>query len=254
MKRKSVLIATPAFGSQVFLGYMHSIINTLDALRERNVRADIFTLGKESLIARARNTCAEYALNNGYDCIFFIDADLRWTPEDFLRVFDSDKSIIGGTYPLKTFPLMINFNPLNEQREEFGRRRGQDEYFAFIKKYAQANGEVEVAHIPTGFMLIDCSVLRDLETKTEIKKYVTHHHETGVTKHYAEFFPCGPAGDGLYKSEDWAFCEIANYFGHKIYLQTKSICSHTGTHEYGLGQHVIIGQRPLIPEGENNKL
>lgn len=254
MKQKRVLIATPCFGSMLYLSYFHSILNTIDVLREADVFYEIFTLGKESLISRARNSCAEYALSNNFDCLFFIDADLRWSPADFMKVLNSSRTIVGGTYPLKTFPLMINFNPLDEQRESFGKRRGQDEYFAFVKKYADTNGEAEVVHVPTGFLKIDCSVLRDLQEKKEINKYPVWHAETGETRFYTDFFPNGVAGDGLYKSEDWAFCEIARHFGHKVYLQTQAVCAHSGLHEYGLGSHIVVGQKPLIPNGENNKL
>jgi GT2 family glycosyltransferase len=35
-----------------------------------------------------------------YDKLFWIDSDIRWTPEDFMKLYDSDEDIISGAYLL----------------------------------------------------------------------------------------------------------------------------------------------------------
>lgn len=245
-----LLIATPAYGGLVTTVYLTSVINTYTHLIKTGLVEDVnvFTLGNESLISRGRNKCARHALTEGYDKLLFIDADMAWQPEDVELLLRSDKPIIGGTYPFKCFPITINFNPLPEGNDTFGQYRYQDNYFNFIKKHAAPNGEVEVKHLPTGFMLIDTKVLVDLAQSGKVERYETFQPDTQETNVFYDFFPVR-VKNGRYESEDWAFCSIAKEAGYPIYLQTKVVCGHYGNHLYHLGQHGAIGQKPLIPDG-----
>lgn len=197
--------------------------------------------GSESLINRGRNTDATYALKEGFDKILFIDADMIFTYENVNKLLNSDKKIVGGTYPVKQFPITLNFNPLDEQAKDCGKY--QDGYIAWANKYADKNGEVEVRHVPTGFLLIDTSVLADLTFK--VPWYRDYHPATKEIDTNYEFFPTCVVDNELL-SEDWGFCETARKNGHKIYLQTEAINAHVGTYTYGLGSHIIQGQPPLI--------
>jgi hypothetical protein len=232
-----LIIATPAFGGMVTLGYMNSVIPTMMRLRDEGIHVELYTLGTESLISRGRNTCAMRAINGGFDKLLFIDADIVFTYEKVKMLLDSEAMIVGGTYPLKAFPIIQNFNPLVAHRDMYGRDRQMSNYAEFVHKYADENGEVEVMHIPTGFMMIDIRVLAKLSHIVDW--YQSFQPETKETAQAFDFFPVR-VREHQYESEDWAFCEIARAAGFKIILQTKAVCPHTGTHVYGTGQHVII--------------
>lgn len=245
-----VLIATPAYGGQVTTSYFQSVLRSADALRAAGIDFHVMTLSQESLIPRGRNICAKQAIVGGYDRLMFIDADLSWEPEDLLRVLRSDKRVVAGTYPVKTFPITLNLNPTEETAKDFpASDRGQDSYFNFIRKHADENGEVEVFHVPTGFMNIEVKLLVELAESGAVEKYMAFDAARQQREVYFSFFPSG-ATDGRYVSEDWAFCEIVRQQGIPVYLQSQSICAHVGTFAYGLGSHIIIGQKPLIPKGE----
>lgn len=223
--------------------YLQSLIPAVARLADLGHQVEIHMQANESLISRGRNTCAMYAIKNGFDKLFFIDADMIFTPESVELLVKSKKKIVGGTYPLKCFPITLNFNPLPHQRDLFGEHRQQDNYIEWVAKYADATGEAEVMHIPTGFMMIDMEVLAKLSHKVDW--YQTFHPEHKTKDQAFDFFPVRVV-EHEYESEDWAFCSLAREAGFSVYLQTRAVNAHTGTLHYGLGQHIIEGQAPLI--------
>lgn len=226
------LIATPCFGGQLTDGYFTSAIRTIRALP--NCEIDFYTLGGESLISRARNHCAQYALDKGYDKLLFIDADISWEPAHVEMLLSSKHPLVGGTYPLKTFPATPNFNPLEEHEHMFtavGAKRTLGQFLDYAHKYADENGEVEVRHIPTGFMLIDRSVLEKLQDR--VPCYTLLHAATKKREFNYDFFPVRVV-NGEYESEDWAFCSLAREAGFKVMFNTKVLTRHIGIHTYRL--------------------
>lgn len=161
----------------------------------------------------------------------FIDADIAWKASDLDLLLRSGREIIGGTYPIKSLPMRLNFNPLPGQTEEFGEHRDMAAFEQYRAKYAASTGEVEVAHIPTGFMLIDVNVFRALVIRGKVEHYTTFQIDTGEVKEYHDFFPTRIEND-RYESEDWAFCSIAREAGFKVYLQTQIVCRHLGNYLY----------------------
>jgi len=239
-----VMISTPCYGGLVTMNYMVSLLDTqMRLMQEPDIEFTTHFIGGESLIPRGRNKAAADFLRSDFDKLLFIDADLSWTTEDLMLLLSSDKQLIGGTYPLKNFPITINYNPLEEHCGEFGRDRGFDSFRRFSLKYANEKGEVEVRHVPTGFLLIDRSVFEAIAPNVET--YQSFAPDRMEVETMRDFFPSG-AREGEYESEDWAFCRIAKEAEIKVWLQTKIICGHTGQHTYEPGQWAHIGQRPLL--------
>lgn len=239
-----LLIASPCYNGQLTLGYTSSLIDSILYLQKTpEIEFQTYFLGGESLISRGRNRCADSFLRGGFDKLLFIDADLTWTPADLKLILESDKPLIGGSYPLKAFPITINFNPLDSADDTFRKDRSYDNFRRFSAKYANEKGEAEVKHIPTGFMLIDRSVFEAVADFVPL--YRCFAPDKGTVEHMKDFFPSG-ARDGGYESEDWAFCRLARAAGVPVYLQTKVICGHTGSFTYEPGQWAHIGQRPLL--------
>lgn len=176
-------------------------------------------------ISQCRNRCAHRAINGKFDKLLFIDADISWEGLDILKLLKSDKKIIGGTYPLKAFPIRLNFVPKHEENlaPNFDVQK-------YVDERADENGELEVHRIPTGFLMIDVSVFKDLEPFVQ-----SYHHRDpmlGEEEHEKMFFPKNIDATGFYNMEDWGFCEAAQKAGHKIYWQTKVVVDHVGTHTY----------------------
>ena len=233
-----ILISSPCAGGQLTDGYSGSLYSTFGYMRNHHpdVEINIHFQGKESLIHRGRNRAAKAMIDGGYDKLFSIDADIVFTPEDFCRIALSDRDIIGGLYPIKSFPIVANFNPLPERGTEFfSSHRGidYDAWGKFVHKYADAEGLVEVRHVPTGFMCVRSEVFAKLSHTVEI--YGEFDSSSGQRTGFFHFYP-SQVKDGSLLSEDWFLCELATEAGFKVYLDTKVTLGHIGSHTYRLGQ------------------
>lgn len=250
-----LLIGLPCYGGQIFTRTEQSLEAVERGLRTENIPYAFCTISQESLIPRGRNRIAYEAITGGYTDLFFIDADLTFTWEMFRKVLFSKYRICGGTYPVKQFPITANFNAFSKDRERAGVTgpMNQDNYMKFVRECADADGEVEVAHVPTGFLRIKTDVFKELVEKDpdnkKVEPYVAMCSVTHERVIHRDFFKIGVSGH-QYLSEDWFFCEHARYEGIPVALQTQAFCGHIGTHEFNFGQHIIIGQTPLIPKGK----
>lgn len=230
-------VSCPVFGGLIQSKTAANIMSCLDRAMAEKIITDynLNYLG-DSLVHRIRDRHANDAIRGGWDKLFTIDSDIDFTWEDFRRIITSDKDIVGGSYPLKCFPVVVNFNPLHGKgRELLKTNRGYDyaAFEEFKKKYTDPQGLVEVTHLPTGFLCVRTSVLKKL-TET-VGRYQIFAQESGHRDTLYHFYPSGIVDHSL-ESEDWAFCRLAAEAGYKIYFDTNVITGHIGTHTYRLGQ------------------
>lgn len=225
-----ILICTPCFGGNLTSDYVGSLLNTLRYCQEARISVEVYFLKNESCIGRARNNCASYAMRGGFDKLMFIDADQAWTPEDFARLLSSKRDIVGGTYCKKTLPWDLNFTPLSEHTEaHFPDGVKSAERFRKFAEAAEEGGEIEVKHLPTGFLLVSVSVLEAL--KEGCPSYYAKDHQHAEVQEHWDLFPTGVLA-GSYESEDFFFCSIAREAGFPAYLNTKVIVDHLGQLNY----------------------
>lgn len=220
-----ILIATPIFGDDIKLKYHQSMIQTMAYLIRNGIEFDVMHEAR-NLIHQARNRMAHYAINNGFDKLMFIDADISWRISDLDALIKSNHKIVGGTYPLKTFPIRLNFVPM---QGIYGSATTFD-VNEYMHKYADEEGAVEVHMIPTGFLMIDISVFKDLDPIVE-----QYNHRDPMRKELEfekMYFPFKIGEDGFLLTEDWGFCDLVRKLGYKIYWQTKAIVDHVGSHTY----------------------
>lgn len=227
-----LLLATPAYAGNLSTYYVGSLMNTMFGIMRDGLVKEfhLLTYDRESLIPRARNKSAMHLLNTNYDKLLFIDADMSFTYESVKALVLSDKLIVGGTYPLKSFPEALNFNPLVEHAPT-GNPRKPEEFKVYRDKWADpVTKEVEVRHVPTGFMMIDKSVFQKM-IMAGAPTYAEWDDIDKKEKTYYDFFQTG-VRNGLYESEDWGFCSLANSIGIKTYLNTSVVNGHVGVHHY----------------------
>ena len=95
-------------------------LQAIQALQnEQLYEVGLYTLAQESLLARGRNHVAQKAMTEGWDKLFFIDADSEWTPEDFMKIISSPYPLTSGTVPLKTYPIVLNYLPFKADQDRF---------------------------------------------------------------------------------------------------------------------------------------
>jgi hypothetical protein len=219
---------------------MLSMVQSCRILERDKVDYAVYALANEALINRGRNTIANLALRDGWDKLLFIDADIGWTTDDLVRILNSDKPLIGGTYPMKAFPISLNFNTMPDHNDVFEAteadgtkiyRKTFDKMALYREKYAnKVTGEVQVMHIPTGFMCINVQqVLGALRGK--VAEYDHYDYYTGKKQVMYDFFPTG-VYNRMLESEDWAFSRLVGEMGIPVYLNTNVVLTHNGNYTF----------------------
>jgi hypothetical protein len=107
--RTDVLIATP--GHSAKMEYVKSLVKTCAVLDEKGISYR-FISRYSSFVPTARELTtldlsqhyygedAKVALGVEYKKIFWIDSDIEWEPEDFLKLYESELEIVSGLYVL----------------------------------------------------------------------------------------------------------------------------------------------------------
>ena len=115
-KHYDVVIATP--GPSVEQGYLRSLMDTIEVLNDKGISFK-FLDGSSSIVSEARNmTAHDNSLKNKqivngeytYNKIFWIDSDMGWTPEDFIKLYESELDILSGVYVRSDGPVTFGTN------------------------------------------------------------------------------------------------------------------------------------------------
>lgn len=251
IKNRKFLIATPCYGGMLTDRYFYSILALQKVLILNNIEYEIFAFGNESLITRARNACVAYCLSKDFTHLFFIDADISFSPISALRLMQSESDVICGPYPKKSINWSkirdmilkdpsIDINKLNASSSDY--------VINYDPKYLKktetgeyttqcVNGIIKVLDSGTGFMCIKKELLQrmreyypDLKYNNDIPGYNSFHED--MKNNFYLFFDCMKDEDGRYLSEDYAFCRRVQKMGHTIDLDITCDLSHTGSYTY----------------------
>jgi hypothetical protein len=239
-----IMFCTPAYGGVVGAKYMLAMVSTVELLTHLGFEHRISVLSNNSLVPHARNALASAFLHGEeYTHLFFIDADIEWSPEDVIKLWLADRDVAAGVYPKKR---------INWELIERAAASGKSPLADFSGDYVfnpvpgdtsgqtDEHGMVEVQEAGTGFMLVKRAVFERLKDHAPVYR---DSFDNETTTDNWEFFPIGPRG-GRYQSEDYSFCELWRDTGGKIYLNPFLHLGHVGTYTYR-GSLARLGQEPL---------
>jgi len=239
---KSVLICIPSFDQKIHLQTISSIISVRDTLNQAKIGCGMMWL-RDSLITRARNKLvAEFLKQKQYTHLFFIDADIIFEPQQFVRVLLYEQPLTCASYPIK------HEAPIEKGDASFGWCMNFP-----LGKYDLADndkGFKKVNYAGTGFMCIERKVFEDIikkypdiKYKTDVRANIDNKRESMEVlgnEEYA-FFDCGIQGKGVlqdkentqrYLSEDYFFCALWKQCGGEIWCDLTSTLKHIGIKEY----------------------
>lgn len=196
-----------------------------------------------SAVDMARNKLATEALDEGFDELMWIDADVAFVPDyvDALRAHD--KPLVCGLYPKKTARELAAFLPPGLDKLVFGKK----------------GGLIEIVYAGMGFVYTRREVYTAIERELGLPRCNARFGRTVVPY----FLPLVvPDGDGhWYLGEDFAFQERARRAGYPLWADTTLRLSHVGTYGYSwedLGNplpryatyNVRLGAAPAAPTTE----
>ena len=233
-----VFIATPMYGGQCYGYYTQSILMLQRVLDQNNIESIFSFMFNESLITRARNALSHGFLNSDATHLMFIDSDIRFNPNDIVKMIEADKGIICGLYPKKeiNFPSLQKAIQNNVKTEELKYYTG-----SFVVNLVGYKGEtvvplnepVEIWNGGTGFMLIKREVFEKLKDVCP-----TYNNDVtdlgGSIKAQApivEYFATSiePETNRLL-SEDYHFCVQYRKAGGKVYAAPWCKLGHWGSY------------------------
>lgn len=235
----TVMIATPMYGGMCAAHYMVGVINAIAVLSNQGYPVYFTNVINESLITRARNELARQFLEQNFEYLMFIDADISFDAGSVLELLRAEKDIVCGLYPKKEI-AWANVTAAAHRGEQ--NLRDYSGSFAFNlapgEHDAQLDeqGLIELQHGATGFMLIRRRVFEELSP--HVPSYRTSAATTPegnfVQPLTKEFFATSiDEKSGVLLSEDYHFCELWRRRGGRIYAKPSIRLEHVGTYVYG---------------------
>lgn len=193
-----------------------------------DVEVGYYSLQNESLLCRGRNHIAAVAIRQGWDKLFFIDADASFTFDQFMRVAITPLDFVAGVCPLKVLPISLNYLPFEDDEHYY---RDAIRSMASLQKMREGHGTpfIPVAFVGTAFMCISRKVLLHCAEASEEYMYpnpLTQHLHT-----HWNMFDTRPM-HGKFMSEDWSMCHRARELGFQVHINADVVISHMGKFNY----------------------
>ena len=255
-----LVIMTPCYGSVCYVNFVYCLMNTLNLFRELNMQVTVEFCKNDSLVSRARNNLVAKAMSNPKTThMIFIDNDITWEPIDILKLMLSDKSLVGGVYPIKRYDWSKIVPAANTPTENTNMiqamldRKNKSQLKGIISdvdmvqhnllKYninflnnvlSIDNNLTKVRHLATGFMMIKRNTIEQMTIAYPTTKYtddVGFLQGKDENKYAYALFDCGVEDDHYY-SEDWLFCHRWSKMGGNIYIDVSINLKHTGLEDF----------------------
>lgn len=225
-----VVLLTPAYGGLCHIQYTLSCMQWASFHEAYNLKWNNIFIYNEALIQRARNyLITQFLKIPTATHLFFVDADISFRVDDYVRMLAANKDIIVGAYPKKVIRWDLVKDAVLSGKDNL--HAHSSEYaidFLGDKEPKNLKEPFKVEHGGTGFMLIKRKVIEKMVKKAE--KYVVNRAE-GTEQDY-NLFSVEIDENGLLLSEDYYFCKQWRKMGGSIWCAPWVELTHFGTHPF----------------------
>lgn len=202
----NILIATP--GRNMEVEYVKSLIQTINFLDQIGLTylflseySSMVTSAREATIMGSKNLniyCKE-PLNNHvtYDKIIWIDSDISWTIEDFMKLYNAEEDIVSGLYFDQHMTPMCSKN-------------GKD--LLNLTECIKNKEKVEIDAAGFGFIAMKSGVFENIKRPWFETQFINIDEEDPSI-----IVPLG---------EDYSWCHKASDNGYKIWLDPTILLMH----------------------------
>ncbi len=234
---RSVFIGIPCHDAKVCVQFMDSFIQTLKVLGEHGINVQTHAECSGGICLARQEICYEF-MTTTHEALFFLDGDVFFTPDDFMRVLCSPADISVGVYPLKRLDIQ-RLVPGMQNRDPDVLSKAMD-YPINISAEARTGGIqkidipgfIEVEEAATGFMRIKRNVIGRIQIDNENLRYCNDLHRNQYALFNNTMDYCPERATPLFRGEDYSFCKLAHKSGFKIYASLESELAHIGGYKY----------------------
>lgn len=209
-------IALLSYTGTIWLPTHEAIIHEIGDLQANGVKVMSKSLMGCTYIHSARGQMASLFMQTDATHLIFIDWDMVWNTGSLMRLISHDVDVVGADYPRRKEPIKYNARFLEVDGKSHDR--------------IEENGLLEVAGIPTGFMVIKRGVL---EKMIEAFPDLIFEDGDAMIKQCLLFFAHLKDNKTLL-SDDYSFCDRWREIGGKVYVDTQIPIGH-------IGQKMFVG-------------
>jgi len=206
----SVMLAMPVH-RDIPAATVASLIETQAVVAKRNIDLEIRLQVGSSAVSHVRTTTAAQFLDSKHTHLFWIDSDIVWEPDSFLRLLALATKLecVCAIYPAKAEPptFFIGNDGTPGQLE------------------ANEYGCLEIGGCGIGFSVFQRKVIEELAEKAPKAKF------PGIDKPIPYLFRFD-IHNGDARGEDMAFFADVRALGYRINLDPTVTLGHVGTKEY----------------------
>jgi hypothetical protein len=239
LKDTSLLIAVPAFNSQLVTNFVCSLFNLIARLGQIGLQAEISIQG-DSFLPRLRNYFASTFLRSNHTHLLMLDADVEFVPDAIVEMLTSGKELIAGAYARKLYDwnrlalaarVGLSASEIKEAATEVILWSGTEAYSSALAK--DQPDIVPVDATGTGLMLAKRSVFEKIRVASPEIGY--HLDEFDKTPYWGFFNPYINENKILLP-DDYSFCRRAAAVGVQTFLFTKYRSVHHGIHGFAFNK------------------
>jgi hypothetical protein len=204
-KHRKVMIATPTLDGNVWVEYHTSYINSIVEAAKHGWVVHPNYMSGNSLIPFARCVLGQDFWESECEAIFFIDSDLSWNCDAFVRILETPIDVIGGAYPLK-------------------KDGGTEFHIKLTEAVPKPNGKrllVDTQALGGGFIKISRAAIALMREKYPDLKATYRDRDIYMLWDTLTV-------DGIPMGEDYAFCERWRQIGGKCYVDPDITFRHYG--------------------------
>jgi hypothetical protein len=216
-----LIICTPFYELKGFSPYIVSLVNTTRMLTAYGIDWRFLDLSGDSYVHRARNTmCDVFLADPEATDLFFIDSDMSWNPEAFLKMCMLPEDVVGASYPVKNG--WDHWTSIPKMKEEDGKQHYQG------RELGDGTALLEAHVLAGGFLRIRRSVLeRFREHYPDLWYLEPSTMPSQPERRYTQFF-AAEACDHRFMGEDHMFSKRLKEMGIPMFIYPNATINHFG--------------------------
>ena len=228
-----VIIATPFYELKGFSPYITSLVQTIRLLTACGIDWRFMELSGDSYVHRARNSmCDAFLEDPDATDLFFIDSDMAWTPESFVKMCLLPEGVVGGSYPVKN--NWEAWTSIPQMHEEDGRNHFKG------KPLNDGTALIEAWVLAGGFLRIKRQVLEQYrEHYPDLWYRESSSAPDQPDKKFTQFFAAEATNHQFY-GEDHMFSKRLREMGIPMFIYPNATIAHFGVKAWtgNLDQHL----------------